>query len=85
MLVLPVQSLASAVNSFRVTHTARSPSHARAGDDYPGWPGVRAAVATLIKTKCLPGTEVHLLEQKWWLYRRECPELAKWIPAQTPE
>ena len=46
------------------------------GDDYPGWPGVQGAVNTLVATSCLPGTEVHLEGQKWWLYRRECPGLA---------
>lgn len=45
------------------------------GDDYPGWPGVQGAVGKLVKEKCLPGTEVHLEGQKWWLYRRECPAL----------
>lgn len=49
------------------------------GDDFgDGWLGVDRAVATLVKTSCLPGTKVHGGEGnvKWWLFRRECPDLA---------
>ena len=34
------------------------------------------AVNRLVSERCLPGTQVHLEGQKWWLYRRECPGLA---------